>query len=208
MKQTIKKSPIALAILSLLIEEPMHPYRMQQLLKERGKHEVINIRHRTGIYQTIDRLLRDGAIAVREKKQHEGKPELTVYEVTDKGRTAALTWLREILSTPKPEFPEFPAAVSFMMLLPSDEVVRELKKRERALECRLNATQNQLQTVTSEGLPRLFLLETEYQHAMYAAELAWVRSVIHDIDTGKIHWDQKWLREIANKFSPLDNRHS
>ena len=35
--KTIKRSPIALAILAMLYEAPMHPYRMQQLIKERGK---------------------------------------------------------------------------------------------------------------------------------------------------------------------------
>ncbi|MGG4044357.1 PadR family transcriptional regulator [Paenibacillus favisporus] len=62
MVTNIKKSPVALAILCFLIEEPMHPYRMQQLIKEREKDEVINVRHRASIYQTIERLHRDKAI--------------------------------------------------------------------------------------------------------------------------------------------------
>ena len=37
--KTEKFSGIALAILALLYEEPMHPYRMQQLIKERGKDD-------------------------------------------------------------------------------------------------------------------------------------------------------------------------
>lgn len=72
MKNKIKKSPLALAILCLLIEEPMHPYRMQQLIKERGKDEVINVRYRTSIYQTIDRLHRDRAIVIQEKNRMKG----------------------------------------------------------------------------------------------------------------------------------------
>lgn len=39
-----RRSPIALAVLVMLYESPMHPYRMQQLIKERGKDEVINVR--------------------------------------------------------------------------------------------------------------------------------------------------------------------
>lgn len=72
MKNEIKKSPLALAILCLLIEEPMHPYRMQQLIKERGKDEVINVRYRNSIYQTIDRLHRDRAIVIQEKSRMKG----------------------------------------------------------------------------------------------------------------------------------------
>ncbi|MBX6396142.1 MAG: PadR family transcriptional regulator [Alicyclobacillaceae bacterium] len=201
MKDAMRKSPIALAILCLLMEEPMHPYRMQQLIKERGKHEVINVRHRTSIYQTIHRLLRDGAIAVQGKKQHEGKPELTVYEITEKGRNAAYLWLREMLAIPKQEFFEFPAAVSFLMLLTPEDVVEQLTKRASALEVRLTEIDDQLEAAAAEGLPRLFLLETEYQRTMLVAELEWVRRVIYEIQTGELQWDQEWLREIAKKFS-------
>lgn len=97
---TIQRSPVALAILALLEEEPMHPYRMQQLLKERGKDEVINVRQRTSIYQTIDRLLRDGLIAVRETLKEPGKPDRTVYESTEDGRKLFREWLRDMLSVP------------------------------------------------------------------------------------------------------------
>src|SRR5690606_1900618 len=106
MKNTIKKSPVALAVLCFLIEEPMHPYRMQQLIKERGKDEVINVRHRTSIYQTIERLHRDGAIAIQGKKKNEGRPDLIVYEITDLGRNAAYSWIREMISKPAQEFLE------------------------------------------------------------------------------------------------------
>lgn len=57
-----RRSPLALAVLALLWEEPMHPYRIQQLIRERGKDEVVNVRQRASIYQAIDRLERDKLI--------------------------------------------------------------------------------------------------------------------------------------------------
>ena len=36
MPRLFKRSPLALAILALLDEAPMHPYRMQRLIKDRG----------------------------------------------------------------------------------------------------------------------------------------------------------------------------
>ena len=63
MNSTVKRSPMALAALAMLYEAPMHPYRMQQLIKERGKDEVINVSQRAGLYQTIRRLEREGLIA-------------------------------------------------------------------------------------------------------------------------------------------------
>ena len=41
MIDTVRRSPLAFAILALLYEEPMHPYRMQRVIKERGKDQVI-----------------------------------------------------------------------------------------------------------------------------------------------------------------------
>ena len=37
MKKPAKRSPIALAILTMLYEAPMHPYRMQQLIKDTAR---------------------------------------------------------------------------------------------------------------------------------------------------------------------------
>src|SRR3954447_26194353 len=105
MKRTTRHSPLALAVLALLYEAPMHPYRMQQLIKERGKDEVINVRQRGSIYQMIERLERAGLIAVRETARAENRPERTVYALTDEGHEAVLTWMREMLSTPAREFP-------------------------------------------------------------------------------------------------------
>lgn len=208
MKNKIKKSPLALAILCLLIEEPMHPYRMQQLIKERGKDEVINVRYRTSIYQTIDRLHRDRAILIQEKKQNEGRPDLVVYEVTEEGREAAYEWIREMLSTPKQEFLEFPAAISFLALLTPEDVREQLEKRILALEKALAHVEKQMELATSRGIPRLFLLEVEYQRTVSLAELKWVQSTIQDIQDEKLKWDWEWLREISlyltSKEEPVD----
>src|SRR3954454_19808470 len=106
---TERFSPIALAVLALLYEQPMHPYRMQQLIKERDKDDVINVRQRASLYQTIDRLLRDGLIAVHETARSENRPERTLYRLTEEGRATAFTWLQDILGTPAREYPEFPA---------------------------------------------------------------------------------------------------
>ncbi|WP_010498054.1 PadR family transcriptional regulator [Paenibacillus elgii] len=197
---TIQRSPVALAILALLAEEPMHPYRMQQLLKERGKDEVINVRQRTSIYQTIDRLLRDGLIAVRETLKEPGKPDRTVYESTEDGRKLFREWLRDMLSMPSQEFPDFPVAVSFLSLLTPDDVLKQLERRSLLLEKEIQRVSSDLQTY-KDTIPRLFMLETEYKRAVLAAEWQWVCSVSGDLRNGELHWDEEWLREIAMRLN-------
>ncbi len=175
----------------------MHPYRMQQLIKERGKDLVINVQRRASLYQTIQRLLRNGLIAVKETSREENRPERTVYELTEKGLQTAREWLRDMLATPKAEFPEFPAALSLIPLLESDDVLHRLEEREAALAEKLSRLDSILHQEAAD-LPRLFLLEIEYLHSMLETEVKWVRSLIDDLRSGRIAWDEEWLRSCAD----------
>src|SRR5258706_2844066 len=100
MARLFKRSPLALAVLVLLHEAPMHPYRMQRLIKDRGKDQVINVGQRASLYQTISQLLRAGLITFWETERQEGFPERTVYKVTELGHHTAVSWLREMMSAP------------------------------------------------------------------------------------------------------------
>ncbi|MCH5585478.1 PadR family transcriptional regulator [Shimazuella sp. AN120528] len=138
-------------------------------------------------------------IAIQERKQKEGKPDRTVYEITDVGIKTAYTWLREMLSVPKQEFSDFPAAISFLMFLTPQDVIDQFQKRANALEEILAQIKYQFSTIGE--IPRLFLLEIEYQCAVIKAELEWIRSIINDIQAEKLQWDMEWLRKIATSHS-------
>jgi DNA-binding PadR family transcriptional regulator len=196
---TSRRSSLAIAILVLLVEKPRHPYRMQQLIKTRGIDRVINVRQRASIYQTIERLKRDGLIVVHSASKHESRPERTVYELTSQGRETSFAWLREMLSSPKQEFLEFPAAISFLALLTPEEARSLLELRTKALANELTQIDAELETHLS-FLPRLFLLEQQYLRSSLAAELEWVRSVVDDLRSGCLTWSPEWLNEIAAKL--------
>lgn len=182
-----RRSPLAMAVLALVGEEPMHAYRMQQLIKERHKDDVINVAQRNSVYQTIDRLLRDGLITVRETAREENRPERTVYEPTPAGRETLRQWMLTMLSTPAREFPEFPAALAFLPVLSPQEARAALEQRCAALAERLAALDGELAGLAAR-LPRLFTVETEYQRAMVATELDHVRGLVADLRTGRITW--------------------
>jgi DNA-binding PadR family transcriptional regulator len=191
-----RRSPLALVVLSMLYEEPMHPYRMQQLIKARGKDEVVNVRQRASIYQTIERLLRDGLISVRETERDENWPERTVYQLTEAGRRTIPAWMRDMLARPAKDFPEFPAALSFMFLLAPDDAATQLEARAAGLEHEL-ARIGTTMAATTEFLPRLFVIEDEYRTALLRAELSWIRSLASELRDGWLSWTEEWLREIA-----------
>jgi DNA-binding PadR family transcriptional regulator len=201
MKNTYRRSAIALAVLALLHEEPMHPYRMQLLIKQRGKDEVINVRQRASLYQTIDRLLRAELISVHATAREEKWPERTIYALTEAGCETARVWMREMLSTPAHEFPEFPAAIAYLPLLTPADARLQLEARAHVLAAELERIDTQLGSV-AQIVPRLFLLETEYLRAALNTELAWVNAVIDDLRTGQITWSDEWLRTLAAQLDP------
>ena len=200
MAGTPRRSPLALAVLALLYEAPMHPYRMQQLIKERGKEEVINVRQRASIYQTIERLLRDDLIAVRETERDENWPERTVYELAPAGRQILRDWLRAMLAAPARDFPEFPAALAFMLLLAPPDAAAQLEAHAAGLAAELDRITASM--AAAQFLPRIVLIEDEYRIALLRAELTWVSSVIAELRDGRLSWDEEKLREIAARFSP------
>ena len=76
----------------------MHPYRMQQLIRERGKDQVVNVRQRASVYQAIERLQRDGLIEVRETQRDENWPERTVSTLAP----SASIWSSTACRAPEP----------------------------------------------------------------------------------------------------------
>ena len=177
----------------------MHPYRMQQLIKERGKDEVINVRQRTSIYQTIERLLREGLIAVQSTISEGGRPDRTVYELTEEGSEVSKDWLREMLAVRSQEYPDFPVAISFLTLLAPEDVQRQLELREAALQEAIQRADEQLLRF-EETVPRLFMLEVEHSRAVLGAELQWLRGVIADFRAGELFWSKEWIRDMAERL--------
>ncbi len=182
----------------------MYPYRMQQLLRERGTDQVVNVRHRASLYQTIARLQRAGLVEIRGTVQPENRPERTVYQLTDAGRQTIHAWLSRMLSRPAPEFPEFPAAISFIYLLEPAEARAGLAQRAEALEAR-HARLARLLAEHAGTVPRLFLLELECMKSATAAELAWVRGVTDDIAAGRLTWSTAAIREFHHPTTDDDN---
>src|SRR6516225_3740215 len=100
------RSSLGLIVLALLSEEPMHAYRMQKLIRQRGKDRVVNVRARASLYQTIERLVRLGLVEARETVRNAGYPDRIIYAITPAGRAAMEEWLRAMLRTTGGEFPE------------------------------------------------------------------------------------------------------
>jgi DNA-binding PadR family transcriptional regulator len=186
-----------MVLLALLTEAPMHPYRMQQMIKERGQDQLVNVAQRNSVYQALDRLVRDGRARAGGTARERGRPERTVYEITPAGSETLRRWMTGMLAAPAREFPEFPAALALLAILPPADAGRLLTER-------IDAQQERLAVLTAQappGLPRVFLLEDEYRAAILRAELAWLRQVTRDLADGRLGWDRALIEETLQAFA-------
>lgn len=199
MDADFRPSPLAMAVLSLLHAAPLHPYAMQRLIKEWGKDQVINVGQRANLYKTIRRLQDAGLVAIRQTERDQNYPERTVYELTQAGREATPEWITEMVAAPRNDFPQFPAALSFIMLLGPEQASQALERRAAVLGARLAEIDASLAQFAST-LPRVTLMDDEYERAMVAAELSWLRGVIEDLRSGDLTWSFDMFAAVAEQL--------
>jgi DNA-binding PadR family transcriptional regulator len=181
---------LALAVLGLLQERPMHPYEMAATLRERHKDSSFKI-NSGSLYDTVEALTRERWIEPVQTQRDGRRPERTVYAFTDLGRREFLGWIDELIRTPVPEYPKFIAAVSYLGALGPDRARDALAERAGQLERRIEETTAALAaTVGSGQVPRLFMIEVECALHSWEAELAWSRRTIDEISAGTLAWPQ------------------
>jgi DNA-binding PadR family transcriptional regulator len=189
-------NPLALAVLVLLYERPMHPYEMASTLRERRKESSIRLNYGS-LYTVIEQLLRGKFIAVREVLRQGKRPEKTVYELTPTGETELLDWMRELVSSPVKEYPQFEAALSLLPVLPPEEVTQLLEIRLGLLQKTLERLDEDDRVCREMKLPRLFSIESEFDKALTVAEYEFAKNLLADIrrDTGGLRTGWTKLRK-------------
>lgn len=191
-------NPLALAVLALLFERPMHPYEMASTLKQRHKHESIKLRYGS-LYTVIEALLARGFIAAKEVEREGRRPERTVYVLTPAGYDELRDWMRELLREPMKDYPQFEGALCLLPVLRPDEAVSLLRARALRLsgtvwqmEAQLGELaqqevgalaggENTPPAMAGQKFPPLLTVENEYRLAMVKAELDFVNELVRRI---------------------------
>ena len=183
-------NPLALAVLGTVAERPMHPYEMASTIRGRGKESSIRIKWGT-LYTVVENLEKHGLIAAAETVREGRRPERTVYTITDSGRAELYDWLRELVGVPEKEHRRFEAGLSLVGFLGPDETVALLEQRLRTLDAQIAELRDGL-TEWGKEVPRLFLVEAEYDLAMRQAEADWTRSLLREIADGTMPGIAQW----------------
>ncbi|OZM73391.1 hypothetical protein CFN78_11170 [Amycolatopsis antarctica] len=182
-----RRTPLALAVLSLLNEGPRHPYEMRTLIRRRQVGDVVRMRGGS-LYDAIARLDRLGLVEVAGTSRSGARPQRTVYAITAAGRAELHSLLREYLGTRAEEYPVFTAGLAHIGHLSHGEASELLHARSEALAEQVTRVDGDLVRVAAAGIPRAVVLEAEYAQTIRRAELTWLRGLIRDIDDGGLGW--------------------
>jgi DNA-binding PadR family transcriptional regulator len=183
---------LALAVLTLLYEKPMHPYEMSTTLRHRSKEDSIKLNYGS-LYSVVESLRKKGLVEAGETRREGNRPERTIYTLTAEGEHAMRDWLAEMLGNPSPQFTDFEAALSLMGAVPPDVVEDMLRQRLEAL-AKESARHRGLRSMMPAGFPEIFTVEGEYAQHMREAETAYVRTLLQKISSGRLGGIEGWAR--------------
>ncbi|MFI1386587.1 PadR family transcriptional regulator [Embleya sp. NPDC020886] len=191
---------LALAVLALVAEQPRHPYEIAQVLRSRGKENSIKINYGS-LYTVVRNLEKHGLITATGVDREGRRPERTTYAVTEAGDAEMREWLGELLSVRVHEFPRFEGALSLMGVLDPDQVSTLLERRVEAIDAHVARGRAELAELTGR-LPRVFLVENEYELAMAEAEARWVRGLLDEIADDSLSGVAEWRHFRATGEAP------
>jgi DNA-binding PadR family transcriptional regulator len=179
--------PLAVAALGLLLERPMHPYEMVQLLLARSEDRLVKVRPGS-LYHVVDRLHADGLVRPVGTERAGNRPERTTYAITGEGVDAMRDWVRLSLAVPVAEYPRFPLALGEAHNLPRGEVVTRLRRRLAALHGQDAELAAGERTVAAKRLPAHYWLDLPYTRALLAAEIGHLTTLADRIESGDLFW--------------------
>jgi len=182
---------LALAVLSYLSRQPMHPYELGRTLRRNADERSIKFNHGS-LYMVVGQLEKAGFVAAQKSGREGNRPERTIYAITGAGREELHDWLRELVETPQHEYPSFVAALSLIGALGPDEAVTLLRRRLERLADQRAEIRDLVDRTLAEGTHPLFLIEEEYRLALIDADEAFVRDLLARITDPQDGWAPLW----------------
>lgn len=176
---------LALAVLSLLTERPMHPYEMLGVMRQRELATIIKV-SQSSLYTVIEALQREELIVPVETQREGRYPERTIYATTEAGRAELIDWLRSLIRQPLVEYTAFAAGLAFIGNISPVEVETLLTEHAHTLQEQVSSTHAIIEKGLHLGVDRLFLIEDSYALTLQTAKLTFVQQLIQEINDGTL----------------------
>ncbi|MFD4429574.1 PadR family transcriptional regulator [Nocardia sp. NPDC058497] len=197
-------TPLAIAVLALLDERPMHPYEMYQLLIARREDLLVKVRPGS-LYHAVARLAVDDMVWAEGTDREGNRPERTTYRIADAGREALRGRIADLLRTPVQEYPIFRIALAEAHTLPREQVVALLGERAEQVSQELTDIEAMIEWTRSNEVPRRYWLVLEYMRATVRADLDWIQQFAAELDSGALEWEQ--YDPVTGRRLTLDTAH-
>jgi DNA-binding PadR family transcriptional regulator len=186
-RNTSALPPVAVAVLALLVERPMHPYEMLQTLRDR--HEDVALPVSIGsLYNAVSRLVEKGYVRPTKAEHVGNRPERTTYEILPRGRDTMRSRLNELLAVPSRSSQADHAGIGELHNLSAGEVLAALDARIAALDDQIAENEELLAEAHSRNVGEIYLLYGAYSTSQQHHEREWMSSLRHRIQTGDITW--------------------
>ncbi|WP_245614378.1 PadR family transcriptional regulator [Actinokineospora inagensis] len=176
---------VGLTVLALLLHGERHTYDMHRQIIDTRKDFVVGLPR--SMYHAVERLSRDNLVIAVETTRAGNRPERTRYRLTDAGRDELRSRVRRLLATPDRDPTPFVAALSYVGCVSVGEAQEALAERAAALTEAATALRADFDQL-GPRLPRVLLVELEYELARVTGELDWVRALQADLDSGSLAW--------------------
>jgi DNA-binding PadR family transcriptional regulator len=186
----VELTPLGISVLALLVEAPMHPYEMYQLLRKRRNDRIVKVRPGS-LYHTVERLARQGLVEATGTERAGNRPERTTYAVTPEGRRTLETRVVELIETVVYEFPIFPVALSEAHNLTRRDAMVRLTRRADDLDARVEETEQAIEEARSRDVDEAYWIAADYLRVMLAAERDWLRTTIDRLETKDLAWPRR-----------------
>lgn len=174
----------ALTVLALLTVQPRHPYDIHRFVVETRKDFVTGAPR--SIYHAVQRLEHAHLIEPIGSEQAGGRPERTVFALTDAGRAEVRHRVASLLSAPQSDRTVTIAALSYIGVLGKGEAVLALRARIAALDARIASIGSDLDDASD--VPEVLLIEAEYERSQQRAERDWFLAIAERLESGSLAW--------------------
>ncbi|MEU4190656.1 PadR family transcriptional regulator [Kribbella sp. NPDC026611] len=180
-------TPLAIAVLALLHENPMHAYEMYQLLINRQGDRIVKLRPGS-LYHTVERLAGQEYIRATGTERAGNRPERTTYELTPAGAAAFRQRVETGIEKYVYEYPLFPVVLSEAHNLEAEDAVLRFRRRIADLDNWLADVDQAIERVRAEGVHEPYWMSVTYLRGQLTAEREWLTTTIERIESKDLSW--------------------
>lgn len=179
-------TPLAVAVLSVLREDDMHPYEVIRLMRSRRDDRLVPLTNGS-VYHAFTRLEKNGLVAEVGVDRSGNRPERTTYTLTPAGAAAGVEWLRREL--PRTDHPaEFRLALAEAHALERDEVISLLTTHREGIIRDLAELTSGVAGAYAGGVHAQFLVELERDIVHLQTDLGWIDGLLARLESHEIAW--------------------